>query len=285
MPADLLHRIAERRREALAERKPRFAGGLPPRPAEFGPARAGVLRSALRRPGPGVPLRFLCELKRRSPSRGLLREDFDVPALARAFRQGGASALSVLTEPDFFDGAPEHLTAARRASGLPCLLKDFVVDPWQIEEAASLGADAVLLIVALLPVAELEALQRTAWARGLDALVEVHTEAELDIALDLEANLIGINNRDLATFEVDPRVTLALRPRIPAGVTVVSESGIATADDVRALARAGVDAALVGEALLREADVEAGARELVRAAEDAARAAGAPPAAAPPSRP
>jgi len=269
MPATILHEIAERRRTAIAERKKAFAPGLPPRPEAFGPARTGTFRAALRRSG---PLRFLCELKKASPSKGLLREHFDVPSLARAYAQGGASALSVLTEPDFFQGDPAYLTEAKRASGLPCLLKDFVIDAWQIDEAVSLGADAVLLIVALLPLDQLDRLVRHAHMKGLDSLVEVHTDAELDVALAAGSDLIGINNRDLATFHVDPTVTLRLRPRIPAGITVVSESGIVTPEDVRRLSAARVDAALIGEAFMRQDDVAQAVATLVAAAAAAAAA-------------
>jgi indole-3-glycerol phosphate synthase len=266
MPATILAEIAERRRAAVADRK-KAIGALPPRP--FDPPRLGAFRRALVRPD-GSPLRFLCELKKASPSKGVLRESFDVEAIARAYAAGGASALSVLTEPDYFQGVPSYLTRARTASGLPCLMKDFVLDPWQLDEAVSLGADAVLLIVALLPLDGLEALVRQARARGLDALVEVHTEAELDVALAVGGDLLGINNRDLSTFDVDPGVTLALRPHIPAGVTVVSESGIATPEDVQRLTTARVDAALIGEAFMREADVAAAVARMVAAARTAA---------------
>jgi len=269
MPATILAEIAERRRASVTERK-KAIGTLPPRPPEFGAPRLGAFRKALHRPDAGAPLRFLCELKKASPSKGLLRADFDIEALARAFARGGAAALSVLTEPDYFQGDPSHLTRARAASGLPCLLKDFVLDPWQVDEAVSLGADAVLLIVALLPMDRLDALVRQARAKGLDTLVEVHTEGELDVALAVGGDLIGINNRDLTTFDVDPEVTLALRPRIPAGVTVVSESGIATAADVARLSAARVDAALVGEAFMRQDDVAAAVATMVSAARAAA---------------
>jgi indole-3-glycerol phosphate synthase len=266
MPATLLAEIAERRRVAIAERKKAFASGLPPRPEAFGPPRLGVFRKALQRADASAPLRFLCELKKASPSKGVIRPEFDVTALARDYAKGGAAALSVLTEPAYFHGDPAYLTAARAASGLPCLLKDFVVDPWQLDEAVALGADAVLLIVALLPLDRLDALSRQARAKGLDTLVEVHTEAELDIALAVGGDLIGINNRDLATFDVDAGVTLALRPRIPAGVTVVSESGIATPEDVARLTAQRIDAALIGEAFMRQDDVASAVASLVTAA-------------------
>ena len=268
MPQDLLATIAEKRRARIAERRTQFAsGGLPPRPADLPAPRLGAFRAALRRADPSAtPLRLLGELKKASPSKGVLRADFDVPALARAYAQGGAAALSVLTEPDWFEGAPEFLTQARRASGLPCLMKDFVVDPWQLDEAVSLGADAVLLITALQPLDRLSMLIRQAAARQLDALVEVHTEVELDIAIAAEASLIGVNNRDLATFQVDPTLVLRLRERIPPGIVVVAESGIATPDDVRALAAAGIDAALIGEAFMRRDDLAAAVAEFAAAA-------------------
>ena len=228
MPADILATIAEKRRERIAARR---STGLPPRPADLPAPRLGAFRSALRRTPPQAPLRILGELKKASPSKGVLRADFDVATLARAYAAGGAAALSVLTEPDWFQGAPEHLTIARRTSGLPCLMKDFVVDPWQIDEAVSIGADAVLLIVALLPIERLSSLLRLSWARNLDALVEVHNESELDLAVAAEANLIGLNSRDLTTFEVDPTIILRLKPKIPAGLVVVAESGIATPAD------------------------------------------------------
>ncbi len=266
MPADLLATIAEKRRERIAERRLLFAAGLPPRPADLPAPRLGAFRAALRRATPATPLRVLGELKKASPSKGLLRADFDVAALARAYADGGAAALSVLTEPDWFQGAPEHLTIARGASGLPCLMKDFVVDPWQLDEAVSLGADAVLLIVALLPIDRLSSLLRMAWTRNLDALVEVHNETELDLAVAVEANLVGVNNRDLTTFEVDPTLVLRLRPHIPAGLVVVAESGIATPGDVRALAEAGIDAALIGEAFMRRDDLATAVAEFAAAA-------------------
>ena len=265
MPATILAEIAERRRAAVADRK-RSVGELPPRPFEA--PRLGAFRRAITRAD--GPLRFLCELKKASPSKGVLRESFDVEALARAYKEGGASALSVLTEPDYFKGDPSYLTRARAASGLPCLMKDFVLDPWQLDEAISLGADAVLLIVALLPLDRLDALVRQARAKGLDTLVEVHTEAELDVALAVGGDLIGINNRDLTTFVVDPGVTLRLRPLVPAAVTVVSESGIATPEDIARLTAARVDAALIGEAFMRQDDVRGAVASLVEAAKKAA---------------
>jgi indole-3-glycerol phosphate synthase len=269
MPATWLREIAGRRREALLARRAALSAGLPPRPADVPPPRAGAFVSALRRTGAAAPLRLLCEIKKASPSKGLLRADFDPEAIARAYAEGGATALSVLTEPDYFQGAPEHLTRARRAARLPCLMKDFVIEPWQLDEAVSLGADAVLLIVGLLEGDRLPQFVRLARDRGLDALVEVHDGDELGRALGAEAPLIGINNRDLNTFEVDFELALRLRPAIPQSVTVVAESGIATPDDIRRLSDAGIDAALIGEAFMRQPDVAAATRALADAAREA----------------
>jgi indole-3-glycerol phosphate synthase len=204
-------------------------------------------RAALNRPGIGV----IAEFKRRSPSAGELREDADVAEVVRAYERGGADALSVLTEGPNFGGTLEDLRAARAACGLPVLRKDFIVDPYQLHEARAAGADAVLLIVAALSASELRALREIARGLGLDVLVEAHDAAELHTALEAGADLIGINNRDLRDFSVDVERTFALLEEIPAGVTVVSESGIADAEQLARLERAGVAAVLVGESLMR----------------------------------
>jgi indole-3-glycerol phosphate synthase/phosphoribosylanthranilate isomerase len=193
----------------------------------------------------------LCELKRASPSKGMLREEFDPAALAGEYARAGADALSVLTEPEFFLGAGDYLTIAKATSKLPCLAKDFFLDPWQIEEAKGLGADGILLIAALLPDAGLQALLDRARAEGLDVIVEVHDEKELARAVAAGADLIGLNQRDLRTFQVDGTLTERLRPLVPKGVTLVSESGISSAEEAVALARAGVDALLIGEHFMR----------------------------------
>jgi indole-3-glycerol phosphate synthase len=216
------------------------------------------LRDALNGPGIGV----IAELKRRSPSAGVLRADTDVAAIARAYERGGASAISVLTEGPNFDGSLDDLRAARAACGLPVLRKDFIVDPYQLYEARVAGADAVLLIVAALGVSELQALRDIARGLDLDVLVEVHDAAELHVALDAGADLIGVNNRDLRDFSVDVERTFALLPEMPAGVTVVSESGIADAEQLARLAEAGVAAVLVGESLMRAPQPEEALRAL-----------------------
>jgi indole-3-glycerol phosphate synthase len=208
------------------------------------------LRDALSKPGLGV----IAEIKRRSPSAGTLRSDLDVAALAAAYEAGGASALSVLTEGPNFAGSLQDLETARGACGLPILRKDFVVDPYQLHEALEAGADAVLLIVAALTPDELAELHETARSLGLDTLVEVHDEAELETALSVGADLVGVNNRDLRDFSVDVQRTFALLKRMPAGVRVVSESGIKSPEQMRELEQAGVAAALIGEALVRAED-------------------------------
>jgi len=213
--------------------------------------------------GPG--LRVVAEVKAASPSAGILRADLDPRQLARRYAQGGACALSVLTDRHFFRGAPEHLPAARDAAGLPVLRKDFTLDTYHVHEARALGADAVLLIAAVLDDARLVELLELSERLGMAALVEVHTEEEVDRALAAGARLVGINNRDLRSFRVDLDTTVRLRRRIPDSVLVVSESGIETADDVRRVWAAGVRAILVGSALVRSADPAAKLREFVRA--------------------
>lgn len=208
--------------------------------------------------GPGTAL--IAEIKRATPSQGLLRADLDPRKLAGAYASGGAQALSVLTEPTEFQGRDEDLVAARE-TGLPVLRKDFTLSQWQILESRALGADAVLLIVRILG-AELSELLRASEALGMGALVEVYTADDLTRALDAGASLIGVNHRDLDTFEVDPDRTAKLAPSVPDGVTLVSLSGVHERADVEALAEAGARAVLVGEALIRADDPAAKVREL-----------------------
>jgi indole-3-glycerol phosphate synthase len=192
----------------------------------------------------------IAEVKKASPSKGVLRADFDPEAIGRAYADNGAAALSVLTDHDFFQGAPEHLIAARAASGLPVLRKDFVLDPYQVYEARAMGADCILLIVAALGDATLRELRDAAAHLHMDVLVEVHDGDELERALAIGPDLVGINNRDLRTFETDTATTTRLRSRVPEDVLLVTESGILTADDVAAMQAADVHAFLVGEAFM-----------------------------------
>ena len=210
----------------------------------------------------GEGIKFIAEIKRASPSKGWLCPDLDVATLAGSYARGGAAAISVLTEPNWFKGDLTDLAAARQAVPLPLLRKDFILDSYQVYEARAFGADAVLLITALLSLSELSALIEIARGLGMAALVEVHSEPEVKRALDAKANPIGINNRNLADFGVDLGTTLELRPLIPPEVTVVSESGIKSYADVSALQAAGINAVLVGETLVSSPDPEAKLREL-----------------------
>ena len=209
---------------------------------------------------PGVSL--IAEHKRRSPSAGAIREGSSVADVVSCYERGGAAALSILTEPFHFGGSLDDLREARAHATLPILRKDFIVDSYQLYEAAAAGADAILLIVAALEDPALDALLQEAAALDLDALVEVHDERELERALELEADVLGINNRDLSDFSVDLQRTYDLLADVPAGKTVVSESGFSTREQLDDLERVGVDAVLIGETLMRAADIEQAVREL-----------------------
>jgi indole-3-glycerol phosphate synthase len=210
----------------------------------------GALRA---RVGAGRPA-VIAEVKKASPSKGVLRPDFDPAAIGASYARGGAACLSVLTDVQFFQGAPDHLDDARRASGLPALRKDFIVDEYQVAQARAWGADCILLIVAALAPAQLAELEAAARELGMAVLVEVHDARELEVALGMKTRLIGVNNRNLRTFEVSLQTTLDLVPRIDAGRLVVAESGILSRDDVAALRGRGVHAFLVGEAFMRAPD-------------------------------
>lgn len=227
--------------------------------AELGPrTEARPFDEALTRPG----LSLIAEFKRRSPSAGEIREGATIEEIVRAYEEGGAAALSVLTDETHFGGSYDDLRAARAACELPILQKDFIVDRYQLYEAAAYGADAVLLIVAALSDEDLASLNEVAQGLDLDCVVEVHGEEELERALAVDADVLGINNRNLDDFSVDVETTLELLPDVPAGKTVVSESGISERPTLEVLEEKGVDAVLIGEALMRAPDPEAKVREL-----------------------
>jgi indole-3-glycerol phosphate synthase len=261
--SDVLARIlAAKSKEIAAARQTRPMAILSEEAHRQTPPRdfVGALSAKIASGEPAV----IAEMKKASPSRGVLRPVYDPSAIARRYEVGGAACVSVLTDREFFLGAPEHLRAVRAACKLPLLRKDFIVDPYQIAEARALGADAILLIVAALDDARLAALEATAASFGMAVLVEVHDAEELARALKLAAPLIGINNRDLKTFEVKLETTLDLLPQVPRERLVVSESGIVAPADVARLRAAGVQAFLVGEAFMRAADPGAALAALFR---------------------
>ena len=261
MSEDILSRIAAYKRTEVAERKARTSQArLDAKAAAASPRGFAAALARDARPG---RLALIAEIKKASPSKGLIRADFDPPALARAYRDGGATCLSVLTDAPSFQGSEGYLSDARTASTLPCLRKDFMLDPWQIAESRALGADCVLVILAMVEDDLARELLAEAARFGMDALVEVHDEIEMARAGALRANLVGVNNRDLKSFEVDLANTERLARDAPAGALLVTESGIFTPDDVARLERAGATAMLVGESLMRQADVAAATRALL----------------------
>jgi indole-3-glycerol phosphate synthase len=254
--APILDRIIESRRAWVRELKARQSA------ADLVTADAPAVRDfrgALTRGG----VALIAECKQRSPSGGVLQATYDPVSLAQRYATNGASAISVLTEPVFFGGSLEHLKEVRSAVDVPVLCKDFIIDPIQLAAARGAGADAVLLIAAILDDDDLLAFNEQAELLGMDVVVEVHDEVQLGRALDIEPEIIGINNRDLTRMRTDKTITARLRPLIPRGCTVISESGIDRRADVDELARLGINAALVGESLLRASDLEAKVRELV----------------------
>jgi indole-3-glycerol phosphate synthase len=239
----ILDTIVARKYEEVAELKRR---GLPTAPRPVAPPR-GFINALTRAPGVAI----IAEAKKASPSKGVIQPDFDPVRIARNYKEGGAHCLSVLTDVDFFQGSLDYIPLVRGTVDLPVLRKDFIIDSLQIEEAHAVGADAVLLIAAILDTSQLREYRLFAESLGMDVLVEIHDERELDSALEAESRLIGINNRNLNDFTVSLETTFRLCKNIPAGIPVVSESGIATVTDMRRLKEAGVAAALIGESLMR----------------------------------
>jgi indole-3-glycerol phosphate synthase len=255
-----LERVAESTRQRVREARARIPGSTLQVSLLDGVSPPSFRAAVARQPAEGI--KVIAEVKRRSPSRGPIRPDLEVEELVAAYEEGGACAVSVLTEPEFFGGSTEDITRAAAVTCLPILRKDFILDPYQILETKATGASAVLLIVALLDRPLLQVLLEEAREAGLDALVEVHDEAELEAALRAGADIVGINNRNLKTLEVDLETTRVLAPLVPPGKVLVSESGYSHRDQLEELPRLGVDAVLMGEALVRHEDPRRALREL-----------------------